>query len=598
MMTFTELGLAEPLLQAIEELGYASPMPIQEAVIPLQLRREGDLIALAQTGTGKTAAYGLPLLQNTDMTARRPQSVVICPTRELCLQIAQDLTDYSKYLSNVHILPVYGGSSIEKQIHALERGVQIVIATPGRLIDLWERGAAVLDEVQTVILDEADEMLNMGFEEDIAKIIAALPDKHTTLLFSATMSKEIEQIAHKYLTNAQEVVVGSRNEGAEHVQHDYFLVHATDKYAALKRLVDYYPHIYAIIFCRTKVETQEVADHLIRDGYDAEPLHGDLSQAQRDLTMQKFRLHHVQLLVATDVAARGLDVDDLTHVINYGLPDDLEQYTHRSGRTGRAGKKGTSLCIVHVRELGKIRDIEKTIGKAFQKRPLPKPEDICAKQLFHTIDRLERTEVDEERIAPFLPQVFHKLDWLDREDIIKRFVTIEFGRFLEYYAHAPEIEEVQPPQKKSKHSAPNKGQVEEGFVRYFLNIGKRDGIYPRELLGLLNKNSRRPIEVGRIDLKTNFAFLEVPEEQAERLEKALSGLHVKGRIVNVERADLNGMKQGKPRKPKHNSERRGQTADKGQKYKGEGKRRPKETSAPPDRGEGFKRPYKKNHRKG
>ena len=544
-MTFQELGVAEPIIRAIDELGFDRPMPIQEAVIPKLLSKHRDLVGLAQTGTGKTAAYGIPLIQGVDTQQSHPQALVVCPTRELCLQIAGDLTDFSKYIDGIHILPVYGGSSIERQISALRRGVQIIIATPGRLIDLCERGAASLDTVKSIVLDEADEMLNMGFADDIERIFSQLPADHTTLLFSATMSKEIEHIASHFLRDAEEVVIGSRNEGAEKVQHEYYLVRASDKYAALKRLVDYYPKIYAIIFCRTKMETQEIADKLIRDGYNAEPLHGDLSQAQRDLTMQKFRLHNTQLLVATDVAARGLDVDDLTHVINYGLPDDVEQYTHRSGRTGRAGKKGTSISIVHLREQVRIRAIEKVIGKEFVKKALPTPKDICTKQLFNAIDMLERTDVDEAGIAPFMPEVFHKLDWLDKEDIIKRFVTIEFGRFLKYYANAPEIEEPAPrgrgAERKQAGDKPRRkrretGVAEEGYARFFLSLGKKDHLYPRELLGMLNKMTRRPVDVGRIDLKQNFSFFEVPEDQAKEVEQALRNLVVDGRRVTLERA--------------------------------------------------------------
>ncbi len=570
-MTFQELGISEPILHAIDDMGFASPMPIQEAVIPSLLSQTGDLVGLAQTGTGKTGAYGIPLIQNIDTSQSYTQALVVCPTRELCLQIAGDLTDFSKYVSGIHILPVYGGTSIERQIHALKRGTQIIIATPGRLIDLWKRGVAKLDHVRSIVLDEADEMLNMGFSEDIAQIFSAIPEEHTTLLFSATMSKEIEKIARTYLHDAKEIVIGSRNEGAEMVNHEYYLVQASDKYAALKRIVDYYPRIYAIIFCRTKLETQDVADKLIRDGYNAEPLHGDLSQSQRDLTMSKFRLHNTQLLVATDVAARGLDVDDLTHVINYGLPEDIENYTHRSGRTGRAGKKGTSISIVHLREQGKIRNIEKTIGKGFVKKTLPTPKEICTKQLFNAIDILEKTDVDEDGIAPFLPEVFHKLDWLDKEDIIKRFVALEFGRFLRYYANAPQIEEPQGRGKskgkgKDKDTKTRRGKsgsrngiAEEGYARYFIPLGKKDNIYPKELLGLINKHSKKPIDVGRIDLMKGFAFFEVPEEQASRLEKSMEGASYKGRTVKIERANAKdagvSMKQGEGKKKRKDKDR-------------------------------------------
>ena len=450
MKTFEELGLEPELIKAIDEIGYESPMPIQEEVIPYLLGQGNDVIALAQTGTGKTAAYGLPLLQKVKKDKDGVQAVILSPTRELCLQIADDLKDYSKYLDYIHVLAVYGGADIGSQIKALKRGVQIIVATPGRLIDLMERKAARLDEVENVVLDEADEMLNMGFTESIDAILAGVPKNRNTLLFSATMSRDIEKIARNYLTDPKEIVVGSRNEGAEKVNHEYYLVHARDKYAALKRIVDYQPKIYAIVFCRTRMETQEVADKLIQDGYNAEALHGELSQAQRDLTMQKFRQKRVQLLVATDVAARGLDVDELTHVINYGLPDDIESYTHRSGRTGRAGKRGTSISIVHLREKGKIRRIEKEIGKKFVRGHLPSPKDICTKQLYNVIDKLERTEVDEQQIASFMPEVMRKLDCMDKDDIVKRIVASAFGRFVEYYANAPEI--VEPDEKGGRDS--------------------------------------------------------------------------------------------------------------------------------------------------
>ena len=374
MKSFEELGVSVEIRQAIEEMGFVQPMPVQEEVIPRLLTSEKDMIALAQTGTGKTASFGIPLLMRLDLSNRDTQALVLSPTRELCLQIADDLRDFSKYMEGVHVEAVYGGAAIEQQIRALKKGAQVIVATPGRLIDLKNRGYAILDNVRNIVLDEADEMLNMGFSDAINEIFESLPIEHSTLMFSATMSREVERVAKKYLTDYEEVVVGSRNEGAENVNHIYYMVQAKDKYLALKRIVDYYPKIFAIIFCRTKLETQEIADKLIRDGYNAESLHGDLSQQQRDLTMQKFRQHLTQLLVATDVAARGLDVDDLTHVINFGLPDDIENYTHRSGRTGRAGKKGTSISIVHSKEKHKIRNIEKEIGKAFVETPIPSAE--------------------------------------------------------------------------------------------------------------------------------------------------------------------------------------------------------------------------------
>ena len=542
-MTFEELGVSAPLLKAIEALGFVNPMPVQEAVIPFLLGERNDVIALAQTGTGKTAAYGLPVIQRIDTNKNITQAIVICPTRELCLQIAGDMKDFSANIDGLHILPVYGGASIETQIHALKKGVHIIVATPGRLIDLMERGAARLDNVHTVVLDEADEMLNMGFSESIDAILAGVPDDRNTLLFSATMSKEIEAIAKNYLHDPKEIVVGSRNEGAELVNHEYYLVQAKDKYLALKRIVDYYPKIYAIVFCRTRVETQEIADKLIEDGYNAEALHGELSQAARDLAMQKFRQHHTQLLVATDVAARGLDVEDLTHVINYGLPDDVENYTHRSGRTGRAGKKGTSICIIHLREKGKVRAIEKVIGKEFVKKPLPTPQEICTKQLYRAIDKLERVEIDEEQIAPFLPEAMHKLEWLDKEEIIKRFVGLMFGRFISYYANEPEIKEPQTPSEQTRGGRKKKSSdniktdfAEKGHVRFFFGAGKRDHFFAREIIGMLNRYITDPIEIGRIDLKPNFSFFEVLEKDADMVEAALRDARDKsGRRITVER---------------------------------------------------------------
>lgn len=539
-MTFEELGVCKPILDAIEEMGFVAPMPIQEAVVPFLLNENRDIIALAQTGTGKTAAYGIPLLQTIDVNRVEPQAVILCPTRELCLQISEDLKGFSKYIDKLFILPVYGGSSIESQIKSLKRGVHVIVATPGRLIDLMERKVADLKSVTHIILDEADEMLNMGFSESIDAILEGVPAGHQTELFSATMSKEISKIATNYLNDPKEIVVGSRNEGAEHVNHEYYLVQAKDKYLALKRVVDFYPYVYAIIFCRTRVETQEVADALIKDGYNAEALHGDLSQAQRDLTMQKFRQHNLQLLVATDVAARGLDVNDLTHVINYGLPDDVENYTHRSGRTGRAGKKGTSISIIHVKEKGKIQRIEKTIGKQFKAKTLPSSKEICTKQLYKVIDQLERVEVAEEDIAPFLPEVMRKLDWLDKEDVIKRLVTMEFGRFLNYYAKAPEIKqpEDKPSGKRQRHDkSSGRGEAEPGFVRFFIALGKRDNFYARDIIGVINRYTNKPVDIGRIDLMTNFSFFEVPEEQADIIERTMRHVNIKGRGVAVDRAE-------------------------------------------------------------
>ena len=543
LKTFEELGVSEEIRRAITELGFESPMPVQEEVIPYLLGNRNDVIALAQTGTGKTAAFGIPVLQRIDTRCRDTQALVLSPTRELCLQIADDLKDFSKYMGGVNIVPVYGGTSIENQVRALRHGAQVIVATPGRLIDLKNRGVAKLGGVGNVVLDEADEMLNMGFSDSINEIFESLPENRNTLLFSATMSREVEKIAKSYLRDHKEIVVGSRNEGAENVNHVYYMVSAKDKYLALKRVVDYYPRIFAIIFCRTKRETQEVADKLIRDGYNAESLHGDLSQQQRDLTMQKFRQHLTQLLVATDVAARGLDVDDLTHVINYGLPDDIESYTHRSGRTGRAGKKGTSISIVHTKEKSKIRAIEKTIGKDFVQADIPSAEEICKKQLYKVMDQIVKTDVNEEEIAPFMEDINRYFEYIDKEDIIKKIVSLEFGKFLAYYANAPEIEKPtgRGERKKKERTSDERKRThkaEAGYRRLFINLGKADGFYPGELMQFVNRNMRDGRqEIGAIDLMSKMSYFEVPERDAAKVMRALDGTTYKGRQVRCNDAD-------------------------------------------------------------
>ena len=554
MKTFEELGVCEEIRRAISELGFEQPMPVQEEVIPYLLGEGNDVIALAQTGTGKTAAFGIPLLQKIDPKNRETQALILSPTRELCLQISDDIKDFSKYIAGVNVVPVYGGTSIVNQIHALKHGAQIIVATPGRLIDLVNRGAADLSKISNVVLDEADRMLDMGFSESIDEILSKVPRDRNTLLFSATMSKEIEKIALSYLHDHKEIVVGSRNEGAENVNHIYYLVHAKDKYLALKRIVDFHPRIFAIIFCRTKLETQEIADKLIKDGYNAESLHGDLSQAQRDLTMQKFRQHLTQLLVATDVAARGLDVDDLTHVINYGLPEDIENYTHRSGRTGRAGKKGTSISIIHTKEKSKVRNIEKVIGKKFIEETLPTPREICTKQLYRAMDMIEKVDVDEDQIAPFMEDINRHFEYIDKEVIIKKIVSMTFGRFLDYYADAPEIVRPDDSRKKSERGGKEgkrdrggrKHEAEKGYARLFINLGKSDGFFPGEIMQYLNKHIREgKQQVGHIDLFEKFSDIEVPKRDANRVMKALNGTVYKNREVRCNEADSPVDKNGK-----------------------------------------------------
>ena len=568
MKTFEELGVSSDIVRAISELGFEYPMPVQQEVIPYLLGNRNDIIALAQTGTGKTAAFGIPLIQRINVESTQTQALVLSPTRELCLQIADDLSDFAKYINGLHVVAVYGGAAIDNQIRQLRNGAQIIVATPGRLIDLMNRGKAKLDAVQNVVLDEADEMLNMGFTESINAIFEQLPEERNTLLFSATMSKEIERIATSYLHNHREIVVGSRNEGAENVNHVYYIVNARDKYLALKRIVDYYPKIYGIIFCRTKKETQEIADKLIHDGYNAESLHGDLSQQQRDTTMQKFRTHLTQLLVATDVAARGLDVDDLTHVINFGLPDDTESYTHRSGRTGRAGKKGTSIAIIHSRERHKMRDIERIIGKEFVAGEIPTPQEICTKQLYRVMDEIVKVDVDDEQIAPFIGEINRHFEYFDKEDIIKKMVTREFGKFLSYYANAPEIEKVtagkgsdrgkKGERKREEKRGPR--QPEQGYRRLFVNLGKAHGFYPGEVMQMLNRHLGGRQQVGHIDLMPQFSYIEVPKGDADRVMRALNGIRYKGREVrcNDADADSRGGKSAynkEERMPKKNSRR-------------------------------------------
>ena len=556
MKTFEELGVSPEIRKAIEEMGYENPMPVQEEVIPYLLGENNDVVALAQTGTGKTAAFGLPLLQQIDVKNRVPQSLILCPTRELCLQIAGDLNDYSKYIDGLKVLPVYGGSSIDSQIRSLNRGVHIIVATPGRLLDLMERKTVSLSTVHNIVMDEADEMLNMGFTDSINAILADVPKERNTLLFSATMSPEIARISKNYLQNAKEITIGRKNESTSNVKHVAYTVQAKDKYAALKRIVDYYPQIYGIIFCRTRKETQEIADKLMQEGYNADSLHGELSQAQRDAVMQKFRIRNLQLLVATDVAARGLDVDDLTHVINYGLPDDTESYTHRSGRTGRAGKTGTSIAIINLREKGKLREIERIIGKKFIAGEMPTGKQICEKQLIKVIDELEKVKVNEEEITDFMPEIYRKLEWLSKEDLIKRMVSHEFNRFLDYYRDREEIETPTDIRERNTRDSRERGsrKAAPGFTRLFINLGKMDSFFPSELISLLNSNTRGRIELGRIDLMKNFSFFEVEEKEAQNVVKALNRANWNGRKVSVEVA---GEETGEGRRGSGSAERRG-----------------------------------------
>lgn len=546
MATFEELGVRGDLLRAIEMMGYQKPMPIQEMVIPHLLNEDTDVVGLAQTGTGKTAAFGLPTLQRIDTTSLETQALILDPTRELCLQTKTDLEDYSRYIDGLRIVALYGGASIESQIREVKRGVQVIVATPGRLQDLIRRGVVKLDAVRTVILDEADEMLNMGFIDDINNILINVPDERKMLLFSATMPREIANIAKDFMHNPVEFVAGTRNEGSANVRHIYYMVKASDKYLALKRIVDYLPRIYGIVFCRTRASAQEVASQLIQDGYDADALHGDLSQAQRDAVMKKFRERNLQLLVATDVAARGLDVNDLTHIISYSLPDDNDIYNHRSGRTGRAGKTGISIAIIHSRERGKLKQIEKQIGKEFERREVPKAEEIIEKQLFNLADRLENVEVHEDEIAPYLPNVLKKLSWLSGEDVIKRLLSLEFNRMLDYYKKAPVLDIV--PEKKERKRGEKKERKpngekdrrtgEEGYERVFINVGKSHGFYAPDLIRMINATEGgKTVGIGRIDLLTNYSLFDVRQGEAHKVISALRNSEFFGKRLHLEIAD-------------------------------------------------------------
>jgi ATP-dependent RNA helicase DeaD len=548
MTNFEEMGFTPGILKAIQELGFENPMPVQEKVIPLMLGSEEDIIALAQTGTGKTAAFGLPLVQATDTEINNTQALILCPTRELCIQITGDLTDYARFTGKLKILAVYGGASIDNQIRGLKKGVHIIVATPGRLIDLIGRGAAKLSSVTTVILDEADEMLNMGFLDSINEILEEVPKGRRTLLFSATMSSEIATIARKYMNSPVEITIGTKNSSAENVSHAYYLIHAKDKYKVLKRIADFEPDIYGIVFCRTRKETQEVASKLIDDGYNADALHGDLSQMQRDAVMQKFRIRNLQLLVATDVAARGLDVDDLTHVINYSLPDDTEVYTHRSGRTGRAGKTGISISLVHLRERHILQQIERRVKKPFKAIPIPTGTEICGKQLFNWVNKLENVDTNHQEIEKFLPEIKEKLAGLDREELLKRVVSLEFDRFLDDYRHGEDL--IAPVfEKEGGHGRSDRRDSHEqypgNYTRLFINLGKSDGFYPEQLIELVNTNTKgRKVPIGKIDLLKTFSFFEVEANYADELIGSLSNATFMDRRVAVEIAQE---KTDKPR---------------------------------------------------
>ncbi len=543
------MGLIPEIQQAVEELGFEVPTPVQTQTIPFLLNNPDDMVVLAQTGTGKTAAFGLPIIQQINTSKKHTQALILSPTRELALQIANDLSNFSKFTDKISIAVVYGGADIRKQISQLERGVSIVVGTPGRTLDLIRRNKLKVNEIRWLVLDEADEMLSMGFKDDLDAILETSPAQKQTLLFSATMPKEIVSISRKYMKNPHEITVGERNTGAENVEHHYYLIHAKDRYIALKRVADINPNIYGIIFCRTRAETKEVAEKLMQDGYNADALHGDLSQAQRDQVMARFRSKHLQMLVATDVAARGLDVTDLTHVINYNLPDDPEVYIHRSGRTGRAGKKGISVILIHLREKGKLREVEKKVNKSFIRKKVPSGKEICEKQLFSLIDRVENTDVNEAEISGFMPVIYKKLAWLEREELIKRFVSTEFNRFLQYYENAPDINVDESLSESGSFSRKDKRRNTErqessrksnkrggyDFSRFFFNLGKKDGINKRKIIDMVNQHlPNKNVEIGDIEVMKSFSFFEVDRRFEKQVLNAFQNAKYNGKRLGVD----------------------------------------------------------------
>lgn len=564
MKSFAEIGIEDGFLKAIKGLGFEEPMPVQEKVIPQLLSDNGkDIVALAQTGTGKTAAFGLPLLQRVDLSNKKTQHLIISPTRELCVQIADDLKSYSKYNEKIQVVAVFGGASIEHQIKSIKRGAHIISATPGRLLDLIKRRVVDLRYIKTVVLDEADEMLNMGFREDLEAILTDTPEEKQTLLFSATMPREVKKIADRFMNEAIEFTVGKKNAGAENVSHICYSVHAKDRYLALKRIVDFNPDVYGIVFCRTRRETQEVASKLMEDGYNADAIHGDLSQVQRDVVMGKFRSKHLSLLVATDVAARGIDINDLTHVINYNLPDELEIYTHRSGRTGRAGKSGTSIIISNLKEKRKISLIEKQISKKIEYLPVPLGKEICKVQLFHVIDRMEKVTVDSAQIDEFIPEINKKLEWLDRDELIKKFVSVEFNRFTNYYKNTPDLNKPTDDRKsrgrdgREGRERGSRRSSSEGMTRFFINLGNMDKISPVDIIGMVNDfTGIRDIEIGEIDIKKSFSFFEVDSNYKDEMLNTFNTQTYKKRKINLE------ISAGKSSSDKSHSNRRRKDDDK------------------------------------
>ncbi len=534
---FKLLGISDDVVNAVTDLGFENPTPIQEQSIPVLLEGVNDFVGLAQTGTGKTAAFGLPLLELIDFKSNKPQALILCPTRELCLQITSDIKNFSKNISGANVVAVYGGANIMQQLREIRIGVQIVVATPGRMLDIIGRKAIDFSNVKFVVLDEADEMLNMGFQEDINDILSTTPDDKKTWLFSATMPPEVRRIAKNYMDNPIELTMGTKNAGNVNIEHEYYVVKARDKYAALKRIVDFNPEIFAVVFCKTKMDTQDVAEHLIKDGYNADALHGDLSQQQRDKVMQRFRDRHMQLLIATDVAARGIDVNNVTHVVNYSLPDEIESYTHRSGRTGRAGKTGISICIINAKETGKIRQIERIIGKSFTKAELPTGFDVCEKQLFSLVHKVNTVEVNEAQIDQYIPRIMDQFAELSKEEVIKRFASLEFNRFLDYYKNAPDLNASADDRGERGERGERGSRNSAGYTRLFINVGSVDEFTRGDLLSFVCNNGKiSGKNVGKIDLKGVYSFFEIEDASVDTLFNNFKDVQFNNRSVRIEKS--------------------------------------------------------------
>ncbi|WP_164123695.1 MULTISPECIES: DEAD/DEAH box helicase [Sphingobacterium] len=578
MNPFLELGIREEVVNAISELGFEKPSEIQEKAIPVLLTGNDDFVGLAQTGTGKTAAFGLPLLEQLDFSQKQPQALVLCPTRELCLQISKDLEKFAKYIDNVHVVAVYGGANISDQLRQIRRGVQIVVATPGRMLDIIGRNAIDFSQVKYVVLDEADEMLNMGFKEDINNILSETPDDKKTWLFSATMPKEVRRIAQNYMTDPVEMTVGTKNTGNANIEHHYYLIRAKDKYAAFKRIVDSNPEIFGIVFCRTKIETQEIAEALIKDGYNADSLHGDLSQQQRDKVMKRYRDRSLQLLIATDVAARGIDVNNITHVINFSLPDEIENYTHRSGRTARAGKTGISISLINIKEQSKIRQLEKVIGKTFERKQVPQGPEVVEKQLLTIINKVQNVEVNEAQINQFLPAIMEGFESLSKEDIVKRFASLEFNRFLEYYNNAPDLNidarESRDGRDRDRGERGDRGDRgsrtgSKGYTRLFMNLGAVDEFSRGDMLGFICNNAKiSGKSIGKIDMKGVFTFFEVQDEEVNKVFEGFKAVDFNGRQVRIEvsgdsQSDRGGRSRGGDRRNSGSSYGGGERRERG-----------------------------------